>query len=450
MATPLNILLISIDSLRFDVVRQSESKVVTPTIDALLEEGLRFDRAYANGPYTRASFPAIMTGTYPWSYGGFHRLSDDRPHLAESLSAAEYMTGGFHSNPYLSAEFGYDRGFDTFDDGTESASTIATLRRFVVKRFPRDTFLYRGLRWLYKTTEEQLGTDIGTPYRPGTETTTTAEEWLGSTNSPFFCWVHYMDPHHPYLPREGTTSENIDRKRAIRLRQQMIESPDSLTGTDVETLRTLYHGEIEYVDECLAELLSTARSTEGDTVVVFLSDHGEAFGEHGRYGHTDILYDEVTRIPLAINAPDVDGGRVSTPVSCVDILPTILDYAGLDPPDACIGSSLRSFDDPQWEDRTVFTHAKEQSVPDASVMACDGEWKLIAEATGEPTELYHLTDDPGETVNLVEDRPDVRERFADRLSTHLAAVDERSTDADDPAEISDDIQDRLEQLGYLE
>lgn len=450
MALHSNVVVLSLDSLRFDAVGQTDTVSTTPTMDSLLRDGLRFERAYTNGPYTRASMPSIMTGTYPWEYGGFKRLAESRPHLAELVSSVGYTTAGFHSNPYLGAEYGYDRGFDVFIDGEESSSSLSSLRRKVVRRVPRDTALYRGVRWLYKNAEEVLGTDLGTPYVAGETKTGMATEWLQSAEEPFFCWVHYMDPHHPYIPHNGTVSEDIGRKRAIRLRQRMIESPEELADADVDTLKTLYHGELEYVDKCIADLLSTVREADRDTTVLFLADHGEAFGEHNKYGHPDIFYDEVIRIPMSIDAPDVENGTVTTPISCIDVLPTILDYAGCDPPSKCTGESLRSRAPCESEERTVFAHAKERDGDNPTVMACDGRWKLIASATGEPRALYNLAEDPEETENVLENEPKERDRLAAALSDHLAAIDETADDSAESVEMSDDTRNRLEQLGYME
>jgi arylsulfatase A-like enzyme len=230
----------------------------------------------------------------------------------------------------------------------------------------------------------------------------------------------------------------------------MIESPEDLTDADVDTLITLYHGELEYVDECIANLLSTVRTVNEDTTVLFLADHGEAFGEHGRYGHPDIFYDEVIRIPMAINASDLNSGTVRTPVSCVDIVPTVLNYAGGDAPPKCAGTSLRSHAAGEDENRTVFAHATEQSDDDAIAMACDGDWKLIASAAGDPKALYHLAEDPSETENVVESELDARERLAAELSDHLNAINEAAGDNGTPIKMSEDTRNRLEKLGYVE
>jgi arylsulfatase A-like enzyme len=447
---PPNALLLTIDSLRADAVGMgSEATSRAPTLDELFSNGIVCKRAYANGPYTRASFPAIMSATYPWAYGGFDSLSRDRPHLPVELSEAGYATGGFHSNPYLGSEFGYGRGFDRFYQGDESASGLASLRKAAVRRLDEESPLYWILRGGYKVFESTFGRDLGTPYVAADELTDRALEWLDVVDVPAFCWIHYMDVHHPYVPHQETVSEDVDRATAIRLRQRMVESPSDLEADDVDTLRRLYRGEVEFVDRHVSRLLSgVEKRLEGDAVIVSMADHGEAFGEHGRYGHTDILYDEVVRIPLSVTGADIPDTSLDTPVSCVDVRPTVLDCAGQSPRDPCVGEAVQQLlDDPPTE-RYVFTHAEDRS--DGSVMVSDGSWKLLADADGEPRELYDLTTDEGETENALDAELAVTDRLQTTLEAHLQAVDETERHETATAEIDEETRERLDRLGYVE
>jgi arylsulfatase A-like enzyme len=388
-----------------------------------------------------------MSGTYPWMYGGFDSLHPDRPHLAAQLAEAGYTTGGFHSNPYLGADFGYDRGFDMFYEGGDDTSSLAALRKRIVRHLDQESVPYRLLRGAYKTFETRFGRDLGTPYVPAADLTGRVSDWLATTAEPVFCWVHYMDVHHPYVPHEGTVSSDIDRSTAIQLRQRMIEAPETLTDDNVTTLHRLYAGEIEYVDRHVETLLATAeRELDGETTVATLSDHGEAFGEHSRYGHTDILYDEVVQIPLGITGPGFADTTLSTPVSCVDLLPTVLATVDREPPTACEGQPIQNLLETPPTERYVFTHAEQRT--DGSVMVCDGTWKLIADASGEPRELYDRATDPEERSNVLDSEPNARQRLQAALDDHLAAIDDSHTVT--AAEIDEETQDRLDQLGYIE
>ncbi|SFR90112.1 Arylsulfatase A [Halomicrobium zhouii] len=439
-----NVLLLTVDSLRYDTV--TDDTVSTPNFDSIRDNGVDFSRAYASGPYTRASVPAMVSGTHPWMYGGYARLTADRPYMAEAFSQAGYTTAAFHSNPYLSAEFGYDRAFDRFFDGQAENSLLGQIRRYVTRTLPKDSVLYRSLRWAYKRGEETTGMSIGMPYISGERLNEQVFDWLAENTDPAFCWVHYMDVHHPYVPHEDTASAGIEKQRAIRLRQKMIESPETLSEEGISTLKELYRGEIEYTDICIGELLDELERywDMDDTVILLAADHGEAFGEHEEFGHSDILYDEVTRVPFAIHTPERDSNCISSPVSGVDILPTLLDEASIDYDRTLNGIS--AFQVPK-EDRIVFAVAGQ---PDGgNVMAVEGGWKLTTDTEMEDVSLFDIEGDPQESKDVSERNEGVVGQFLDEVVGHITFVEE-STDSVSRPEVSSDVENRLQELGYQE
>lgn len=160
-----NVLLVTVDSLRADHLGwYGYERNTSPIIDEIASESLSFD-AYANANATRASFPSIITSTYPLEYGGFDYLADKRMALATSLSKAGHATGAFHSNLWLSREYNYDRGFDRFYDSKSDPSVLARLRTMVKLTLSNDSVLYSAFKSLYDATEEKAGLDIGQTYK---------------------------------------------------------------------------------------------------------------------------------------------------------------------------------------------------------------------------------------------------------------------------------------------
>lgn len=444
-----NVLLITVDSLRYDTTFSDEA-VSAPTIEQLADDGIKFNRAYANGPSTAMSFPSIFSGMYPWDYYGSY-YSPDRPHLVESFKNTDHATAAFHSNPHLSASFGYDRGFDMFVEGSDSPSSLSKFRKKAGNKIPKDSIVYDVLRKTWKNMEKVTGTDIGTPYVDGTKLNEYVFDWLESVTPPVFGWIHYMDVHHPYLPHENTVSHDVGEREAIRLRQKFIHSPDDLTDDEIEILRQLYRGEVEYFDQCLNSLLSRVQSELGfdNTFIIFVSDHGEAFGEKDNYGHGgDALGDEVVRIPMIVRGPNTEPTAVKSPVSCVDIYPTIADITGGSAPSKCQGKSLLEVDENDQQDknekRYVFANANTPSV--GQVMICDGRRKLIHDRGENSYILYELRD--GQEERII-NRPDQAKDLVDEVKNHVNSIKGGDSSTIQP-DIDDEMKNRLRNLGYID
>jgi len=442
-----NILLITVDSLRADAVGHigEASGDHTPNIDAVASNGETFLTAFANAPYTRASFPAIFSGSHPWAFGGYRTFTDKRPHLAKHLNSVGYATAGFHSNPYLDARFGYDRGFDRFHGGETSMSLSAKAHQIVSERLSEDSPLFRVLRYAKNTFESLTDSKIGLPYLPAEEINTLALDWAETAPEPVFLWVHYMDVHNPYLPHTDTVSSDVDTGTAVDLHNRLIQRPESLNENDHSVLRQLYHGEVEYVDEQINGLVNSFENrTDGDVLLAILSDHGEGFGEHGYYSHTvDELHDELLRIPLIFAGPNVRERTVEAPVTTVDIVPSLLEYAGEEATLPSAGESVASLG--SEEDRTVF--AQIGDVNQGKVMAADGRWKLIRSIAEARERLYDRRNDPEETTDVSSEHEQVLSRLQAELDSFLQSF---NANAQIESDIGDDLRDQLAQLGYVE
>jgi arylsulfatase A-like enzyme len=454
-----NIVLVTIDSLRADHLSCfGYNRDVSPVIDDLAADGLSFD-AYANATWTRASFPSIITSTYPLEYGGFEYLSDSRTTVGTALSRSGHRTAAFHSNLWLSRDYNYDRGFDHFYDSKSDPTLLSRLRTWVKLNLDHDGLPYRALQWLYDTTEEKAGMDVGQTYQDAEEITSQAVKWLQSTDEDedVFCWVHYMDVHHPYVPHEDAAADlglsfDFGERHAIKLRRKMLEEPETLTDSELQTLLDLYDNEIRYTDGQIGRLIDVVDETLGldDTAIVVTSDHGEEFGDHGGFSHNPSFYDEILHVPFVINGAgrvdrsDVTGHQPED-LGLLDVPPTVCDLAGVETPGEYRGrSAIEAIGSD--EDADVFSETWRDEDYKLSLRADDA--KFIWNRETNVKEFYDLEADPGETDNLVK-KDDRAEEYEERIREHLAELRESNEELPDVG-MDVETQERLKNLGYLE
>ena len=453
-----NVVLVTVDSLRADHLGgYGYDRDTSPFIDSLAERGLSFD-AYANANATRASFPSIITSTYPLEHGGFDYLSENRTTVGTAMSDAGFDTAAFHSNLWLSAEYGYDRGFDRFYDSKSEPTLTARLRTFLKQNLDNDGVVYNSLQYLYDRTEERAGIDIGQTYKDAESITDRAIEWLETSTDETFLWVHYMDVHHPYVPHERELSElgldGVDSEReAIKLRRKMLEQPEAVTDEELETLVELYDAEIRYCDRHIERLYEAVKETLGlsDTAFVVTSDHGEEFAEHGGFSHNPSMYDEVLHVPFVVEGADRVGvtsetGYRDTDVELLDTAPTVCQLGGITPPGEYRGrpavDRLKDGDDARTISETTMGDDYKLS------LRADG-WKYIWDRDEDRTELYDLRADPDEREDVAESEPDRAASMREELVEHLAVVRE-TNEALPEIGMDAETERRLKDLGYLE
>jgi len=449
-----NVVLVTVDSLRPDHLGcYGYERDTSPNVDALATGGAAFT-GFANASWTRASFPSIITSTYPLEYGGFEYLADQRTTVGSALQNGGYTTGAFHSNLFLARDYNYDRGFDHFFDSKSDPSKLARLRSWLKMNLDHDGIVYRTLQYLYDRTEETAGIDMGQIYKDAEEITDEAIAWLDGVDESFFCWVHYMDVHHPYLSHdeeaEALGVDTVSDREAIRLRRKMLEEPDAITNEEFQTLIDLYDMEIRYMDKHVQRLLETIeRQFDEETVVVFTSDHGEEFLEHGRFSHNPTMYEESIAVPIVLGGDGLDGDAVDrdrTLPELLDIAPTCCDLADAPIPDSYRGRSLLWADDPEEEPRVISETTSDDGY---KISLRTAEWKFIWDTNDGVEELYDLDADPGERENVATDRPDLVDDFRGALQDHIDEM-ERSSTAVPDVEMDDETESRLEDLGYLE
>jgi len=365
-----NLLLVTIDTLRADRLGSyGDAAAHTPHLDALAAGGVRFADAYSPVPLTLPAHSVMFTGRHPFTTGvrvnGIHYLGDAERTLAERFQDAGYATGATISAYVMVSKFGLAQGFDSYEDSL----TMDNVYRFYAE-IPADVAVGRFTTWL-----DRRGYVAGRgPEGEGTDA-------AGSGDEPFFAWLHLYDPHQPYEP-PGEWAERF------------ADDP--------------YRGEIAFVDQQVGRLVEELkrRGLAGETAVVVTSDHGEAFGEHGEWGHGLLAYDETLRVPLIVHAPGplASGRVVEDRVSLYDLFPTLTGLFGLEDAPVVPGRNLWGVLRPggaaPLEPAPVYfeTLAGQEKGWAPLTGIIDGDHKYID--VPEP-ELYDLAVDPGETENLL-------------------------------------------------
>ena len=344
----------------------------TPNLDRLAAESVVFEQAIAPTPTTLPSHATLFTGLYPQDHGIrynlFFRLPPAVQTLAETLREHGFKTAGFPASRILSASFGLDQGFETYDEPTARPE-------------PRGDHPLGGIS---RTAGE--GVDL-------------ALDWLAEAgDDPFFLWLHLYDPHEPYEPPFPHSSRFRDRP---------------------------YAGEIAYADAELGRLLDRLRDGPrwSETLLVVAGDHGEGLYAHGERWHAFLVYETTQRVPLIVRAPGIRASRVEEPVGLAGVAPTILDLAGVEPADPSRGASLRAAlegDDPPSRPIYFETLAGSLVYGWAELRGLrSGRWKLID--SSDP-ELYDLEADPEEETNLAAREPARVEALREELLREAESI----------------------------
>jgi arylsulfatase A-like enzyme len=352
--------------------------------------------------------------------------------MPEAFHDAGFHTAAFSESPWIRDKFGWGKGFDRFEH-------VPGL------------YDHQGLRWTR---------DPGATAR----TLERAREWIsGQGDDRWFCYVHLLRPHDPYdAPAEFTSRytrephRGHDHVRAEHvIREVAVRDRAAVTDNDIEYLVDMYDANIRYVDELVGDFyedLKRAGVTD-DTLIVLMSDHGEAFMEHGDLGHNTTVYEEMTHVPLAIVGPRGHGfarGVHGGLVDLVDLMPTFADLFGMTQPAPYVGRSLASVlrGRPEVTRTTSIAHS---AMDHFRFYVRDGDLKLIVHVNAEYSEiqsyeLYNLANDPDERVDLAADK-ELAAPILEQATAYLAGIERRDT-ADDPVLETDDVE-ALKALGYL-
>ncbi len=413
---PPNVVIYLVDALRADRLGvYGQGRNLSPHLDAFAARATVYERAWAQSSWTRPSVASLFTGLRPEVHGAngrLDRMGDQAVTLAERFAGAGFATAAVVANPNISAEFGFAQGFESF---------------------------------------VLLGLDERRSSRIGLE----VNRWLDERDPtrPFFLYVHTVDPHLPYDPPEPYRSRIApDVERADLGSTAVVGALQArnLVNEDqyAPDLLSLYDAEVACNDHSFGLLLDRLEQNgvADNTVVVFLSDHGEEFFEHGGWIHGRTLYREVLQVPLVIRWPNqTEGRRIQTPVQHADLMPTLLELGRLDPQPGVHGLSL------------VGPAAASRGI--AAFLDLDGRggWSVANERSHAirhvdrgyvgTVELYDLEVDPCEHRNLGRDRGVEAGTLLDESRREVLG-DEGRYEAGE-VEIDDELRRRLEALGYL-
>jgi len=441
--------IIVIDTLRADHLGSGgyTARSTSPELDAFAATATRYSAAQAPSGWTAPSLGSVMTGLWPSRHRAGQRrvrawnpltkkgsdtratdyltLSPSVLTLAERLRAVGYDTTGFVTNNFFGPRVRFDRGFGRYQ-------------------------LVRA--------NDVIG---------GARVVEAVDTWLAGQEgalAPSLLVIHFIEPHHPYRRRahleEGLpepTELDLEEEEKRGMRARTLRDLDPVARANPEQTKTMYDAEIRYVDAILGPLLQ--RLDDGERTIVVLSDHGEAFGEHGAFVHGNTLYQELVHVPLWVRQPGQEGAVVDTPVSLVDVTPTLLQIAGLPPDETLDGQALPTAERPSEDTGRVIVAEAMYKGPDR-VQVRQGPWTYIRQLpsaekisrarplntsrTGRKASerLYDLRVDPTQQTDLADsDSPPtqlaaLRELALEHLARHTPGLHLRCTE---PGELSVEV-----------
>jgi arylsulfatase A-like enzyme len=416
MAQAPPILLISIGTLRADHLGcYGYQRETSPHIDALAAQSVRFEWAFSQAPNTAPSQASILTGLYPATHGMRSvetRLPGEAVTLAEALAERGYTTAAFVDGGYVSAEFGFDQGFALYENSRGGG--LAEIGP-------------RAIEWLREHASES-----------------------------FFLMVHTYDVHAPYDPPPGFRDAFLggletpagDFEASAERLEAAASGEQPLTPGELEYAKALYDAEIGFVDHWVGRLMDELRSLGLDerAIVVLIADHGEAFLEHGALLH-DTPYTPVIRVPLIVRLPGGEGaGTVPQVVETIDLMPTLLDWAGVPLPPGIQGESLAPL--LRGEGRPPYIAFGESSFDGGRKYIVMGGYHLLLHAETGGSELYALEVDALEQDDQSAGEPQRVEALRQRLEEWEQKV-ALAVLGQEEAPLDDETLEQLRSLGYV-
>lgn len=417
------VILISIDTLRPDFLGIYNPEMKTsPHIDQFGAENIVFDQATAQAPSTAISHKSILYSLYP----AVHKTTKESVPTETSLSPLEilqqkgFKTAAFVGGGQLGRKFGFAKGFDSYWEAVGKGR----------RNKDRD-----DLQSIENSTMD----------------------WLNQNyKDNFFLFVHTYEVHCPYNPPEEYAEKfagwyegtlNPTGKCGDTFYNNV-----NLSADDIQYLRDLYAGSVNFVDEFVGRLITNIKKLGiyDDTMIILVSDHGESLGERGYIGH-NLLYEVQLKIPLIMRVPGVESKRIDDPVVGMDLMPTVFEGLGLGKAYPFQGNSLI----PIITGSTKFSKDRALIAEQSSRMRVrKGDWSCIFSRSGGPgDELYNLADDPEQQENLAQENPkkvaELKKIYAQMLdSSKELSAKFKLGDSSRP-ELDEETKEQLEALGYV-
>ncbi|HIA47513.1 MAG TPA: hypothetical protein EYN96_05965 [Candidatus Hydrogenedentes bacterium] len=455
-----NVLLITADTMRADYTSAYGGAVPTPNLDRLAAIGMRLDQYYSLAPWTVPSFSGLFSSKYPPSVT-LNKTYNERMEelsyyrnipeywegkegrsLVQNLSESSYTTNAFVGN---FAMFGHAWLLGDFDrhmlmpmllNRTIGPLDDLPLMSAIIMKLKPEAYQDRPFDYTRAVTEH-------------------AQAFLRfRTNGNFFLWVHFFDPHTPYDPplRFRRITDGPYDFFPIGATMEMLQQHDYM--------QSLYEGEIRYVDESVGKILYTLKQVDhdDDTIVVFSSDHGEEFWDHNGFGHGHTMFNEQLRVPFIIAGSGILPGTIRTPISAIDVIPTLAELTGEEFYSEWRGTSFLPIlrgDSEKTHKRPVFSQATGLLPPSPEPLQSVIVWpyKLIRGMETDNIQLYNLSIDPGETNNLASSHTEQKNELSEVLriwsTTFPVTFTELSNNSGD-IEADEETLEYLRSIGYLE
>jgi arylsulfatase A-like enzyme len=402
---PRGIVVVSIDTLRADHLGcYGYERDTSPFLDELAARGVLFRQAVTSSPWTLPAHASLLSGLYPSSHRAVDGTAAIAPGIrmaAEIFRDAGYRTGGFVASWFVSRRYGFDRGFERFEDFEQTGEKN-------VKE--------KILAW--QVVDE-------------------ASAWLRENGGePFFLFVHLYDPHWNFNPPPEHAAPFDSGYRGPRPKYRKYHYylehplPPDLLAHEI----SLYDGEIHYTDAELRRLHGVLEEigVADDVLILVTADHGEEFFEHGSWGHAHTLYDELMRVPLIVTGPGLAAGaRRSGQVRHVDVLPTLLEAAGLAVPERLHGRSFGPLlreaagESGAGEDRGRPAFMESSRFASNLIGVRRPDRKVIADLNENRTLLFDLVADPGEQIDRAAGEPERLAAAREELDAAIAFLPDR-------------------------
>jgi arylsulfatase A-like enzyme len=419
-----NIILISIDTLRADHLGcYYYPRGTSPAIDRFRTGAVLFRHCMAQAPSTLASHASLLTSLILSHHGAYFTRSQPLPDkvqtMAERLQQRNYRTISFNDGGQIAPEFGLNQGFEKYESmGAKIKINELNFRRIVNKT----------IQWLDQNPREK-----------------------------FFLFLHTYETHHPYTPAEyylnlfeANYNGNLPRHIPVELIVQINQGKINLDKDDQQHIINTYDAEIRSMDDSFGLLMAYLQKKKlyDNTLIIFTSDHGEEFGEHGSWAiHSHTLFNDQLHVPLIIKLPGSAPapGKVDYLVRSIDVLPTVMDLLGEKAAAGMEGTSLVPLMKGRPPKKPVLAISQRdmQTTYDPaywSVMT--RKWKLY------DNRLYNLLQDPGEMKDVSAANPDLKKELENYALRYL----KRKKTKFPPKKITldRDLKEKLKTLGYLE
>jgi arylsulfatase A-like enzyme len=419
-----NIILISIDTLRADHLGcYNYPRNTSPSLDKFRENGVLLRRCMAQSPSTLTSHAAMLTSLIPSHHGAFftrgQALPDNIQTMAELLKQKGYRTISFNDGGQIAPKFGLNQGFDKY----ESMSSNLKAERLNFYRIVTKT-----INWLDQNPDEK-----------------------------FFLFLHTYETHHPYTPKkrhlelfESDYNGNLNWQITVEMIEKINNGEIKLTGEDKQHIINTYDAEIRSMDENFGLLIGYLKEKKlyDNTLIIFTSDHGEEFGEHGTWAmHSHTLFNDQLHVPLVIKLPGSKyaSRKVDHLVRSIDILPTVMDLLGEKPSKDFEGGSLVPLMKGIPPKKLVFA-ISQRDMQKTSVSAywsvMTRKWKLY------DAKLFNLLNDPGELKDVSRSHEDLKTNLQKYALKYIKRKNKKFTAK--KVTLDDELREKLKSLGYLD